>query len=83
MTGEGGQAPAEKKRVGTRHALGAEDKSAASKVQSAPIPWSAPAGILTEGPRWHAERGELLWVDILGCTLHRGRPVPDGSLESR
>ena len=23
-------------------------------------------GLLTEGPRWHAERGELLWVDILG-----------------
>jgi sugar lactone lactonase YvrE len=37
---------------------------------------------LTEGPRWHAERGELLWVDILGHTLHRSRPGPDGTLES-
>jgi sugar lactone lactonase YvrE len=37
---------------------------------------------LTEGPRWHAERGELLWVDILGHALHRGRPGPGGALES-
>ena len=55
---------------------------AASEVRSAPIPWSATAGLLTEGPRWHAERGELLWVDILGRTLHRGRPGPDGALAS-
>jgi sugar lactone lactonase YvrE len=53
-----------------------------SEVRSAPIPWSATAGLLTEGPRWHAERGELLWVDILGRTLHRGRPGLDGALES-
>jgi sugar lactone lactonase YvrE len=53
-----------------------------SEVRSAPIPWSATAGLLTEGPRWHAERGELLWVDILGRTLHRGRPDLDGALES-
>jgi sugar lactone lactonase YvrE len=55
---------------------------AASEVRSAPIPWSDTAGLLTEGPRWHAERGELLWVDILGRTLHRGRPGPDGALAS-
>jgi sugar lactone lactonase YvrE len=55
---------------------------AASETRSAPIPWSATAGLLTEGPRWHADRGELLWVDILGRTLHRGRPGPDGALES-
>ena len=55
---------------------------AASEVRLAPIPWSATAGLLTEGPRWHAERGELLWVDILGRTLHRGRPGPDGALAS-
>jgi sugar lactone lactonase YvrE len=55
---------------------------AASEIRSAPTPWSAIAGLLTEGPRWHAERGELLWVDILGRTLHRGRPGLDGSLES-
>ena len=24
-------------------------------------------GVLSEGPRWHDERQELLWVDILGC----------------
>ena len=55
---------------------------AASEVRLAPIPWSATAGLLTEGPRWHAERGELLWVDILGRALHRGRPGPDGALAS-
>jgi len=54
----------------------------APESSSVPIPWSAMAGVLTEGPRWHAERGELLWVDILGRTLHRGRPGLDGSLES-
>jgi sugar lactone lactonase YvrE len=54
----------------------------ASEFRSAPIRWSATAGLLTEGPRWHAERGELLWVDILGRTLHRGRPGLDGALES-
>jgi sugar lactone lactonase YvrE len=56
--------------------------AAGSETRSAPIPWSATAGLLTEGPRWHAERGELLWVDILGRTLHRGRPGPDGALAS-
>ena len=54
----------------------------ALESSSVPVPWSAIAGVLSEGPRWHAERGELLWVDILGRTLHRGRPGPDGSLES-
>lgn len=27
--------------------------------------------LLGEGPLWHPERGELLWFDILGRTLHR------------
>jgi len=54
----------------------------ALESSSVPVPWSAIAGVLSEGPRWHAERGELLWVDILGRTLHRGRPGLDGSLES-
>jgi len=38
-------------------------------------------GRLSEGPRWHDERGELLWVDILGCTIHRGRSLDDGHVE--
>ena len=42
---------------------------------------SAPPGLLSEGPRWHHERQELLWVDILGRQLHRGRLAADGSLE--
>lgn len=49
-------------------------RSAAPEIRSTPIPWSATAGPLTEGPRWYAERGKPLWVDILGGTLQRGRP---------
>jgi sugar lactone lactonase YvrE len=82
MTGEGGQARAETQRESPRHDLGDVGGSAASEIRSAPIPWSAVAGMLSEGPRWDAERGELLWVDILGGTLHRGRPGIDGALES-
>jgi sugar lactone lactonase YvrE len=37
--------------------------------------WSTTAGLLSEGPRWHEEAGELLWVDILGATFHRGTPI--------
>lgn len=44
-------------------------------------PWSVTLGRLTEGPRWHEERGELLWVDILGRQLHRGTLTPDGALD--
>ena len=40
-------------------------------------------GILFEGPRWHQAAEELLWVDILACALHRGRPGADGMLEER
>ena len=47
----------------------------------APFPCSAVAGLLTEGPRWDAVRDELLWVDILGPSVHRGRPGADGILE--
>jgi sugar lactone lactonase YvrE len=42
--------------------------------------WSATPGLLSEGPRWHEERQELLWVDILGCQFHRGTLRADGSL---
>ncbi len=45
------------------------------------VPWSAAPGLLSEGPRWHEERAELLWVDILGRQLHRGTLAPDGSLD--
>ena len=43
--------------------------------------WSETPGLLSEGPRWHHERGELLWVDILGRQVHRGTLAADGSLE--
>src|ERR1700735_4972537 len=42
--------------------------------------WSATPGLLSEGPRWHAERQELLWVDILGRQFHRGTVRADGGL---
>ena len=81
MTGDSGQAPAGPPHDGARHDRGNMGRSAASDARSAPIPCLATAGLLTEGPRWHAERGELLWVDILGAALHRGRPSVDGALE--
>lgn len=43
--------------------------------------WSLTPGLLSEGPRWHEERQELLWVDILGRQMHRGTLSPDGALE--
>ena len=43
--------------------------------------WSVTPGLLSEGPRWHEERQELLWVDILGCQMHRGTLSSDGALE--
>jgi sugar lactone lactonase YvrE len=42
--------------------------------------WSATPGLLSEGPRWHAERQELLWVDILGRQVHRGTVGADGAM---
>ena len=39
------------------------------------------AGLLSEGPRWHEEAGELLWVDILGAGFHRGSIAADGTLD--
>jgi hypothetical protein len=76
MTGDSGQVPAQPHRDLPGHDPGSPRRSAASEIRSTPVPASASTGLLTEGPRWHAERGELLWVDILGHTLHRGRPGP-------
>jgi len=42
--------------------------------------WSGDPGVLSEGPRWHDERQELLWVDILGKQVHRGTLDADGAL---
>ena len=42
---------------------------------------SPTAGLLSEGPRWHEEAGELLWVDILGARFHRGSIAADGTLD--
>lgn len=42
-------------------------------------PWSATPGLLSEGPRWHQEREELLWVDILGRKVHRATLAADGT----
>jgi sugar lactone lactonase YvrE len=45
-----------------------------------PVPCSAKPGLLSEGPRWDADRDELLWVDIVGSQLHRARLGADGLL---
>jgi sugar lactone lactonase YvrE len=42
--------------------------------------WSPEPGLLSEGPRWHAERQELLWVDIVGRRLHRATVNAEGDL---
>jgi sugar lactone lactonase YvrE len=77
MTDDSEQLPAEPPRGLAGQDPGSPRRSAASEIQSTlPVPASATTGLLTEGPRWHAERGELLWVDILGQTLHRADPGP-------
>ena len=43
--------------------------------------WSQTPGLLSEGPRWHEERQQLLWVDILGRQLHSATLATDGGLE--
>jgi sugar lactone lactonase YvrE len=39
-------------------------------------PFSTKPRLLSEGPRRHDERQELLWVDILGRQFHRARVGP-------
>jgi sugar lactone lactonase YvrE len=53
----------------------------ATSTTPVPVPCSATPGLLSEGPRWDAERGELLWVDIVGSLLHRARLDAGGLLE--
>jgi sugar lactone lactonase YvrE len=50
-------------------------------VSAEPVPCSPSAGLLSEGPRWHGERDELFWVDILASRLHRAGLREDGLLE--
>ena len=52
----------------------------ATTPQPVPVACSPRAGLLSEGPRWDAEREELLWVDIIGSRLHRARLGADGLL---
>jgi len=40
--------------------------------------WSLEPGLLSEGPGWHEERQELLWVDILGRRFHRATLTAGG-----
>lgn len=41
---------------------------------------SAVPGLLSEGPRWSADRAELMWVDILAGELHTAPVGDDGNL---
>jgi hypothetical protein len=68
MTGDSGQVYPQSRRDLPGQDPSSLPRSAASEIQSTPVPASATTGLLTEGPRWQAERGELLWVDILGHT---------------
>jgi sugar lactone lactonase YvrE len=42
---------------------------------------SAGRGLLSEGPRWDADRAELIWVDILAGEVHTAPVGEDGRLE--
>lgn len=35
----------------------------------------SPVAVLGEAPRWDAERGELVWVDLWGGAIHRYHPA--------
>jgi sugar lactone lactonase YvrE len=64
-----------------RSARGHQGRRRPARVNGTQIaPWSATPGLLSEGPRWHHERQELLWVDILGREFHRGKLTADGGL---
>ena len=42
---------------------------------------SASRGLLSEGPRWDADRAQLIWVDILAGEVHTATLGDDGRLE--
>ena len=60
---------------------GSQSRANAPTIGSKPMPCSPSVGLLSEGPRWHGEQDELLWVDILGSQLHRARVDRHGLLE--
>jgi sugar lactone lactonase YvrE len=54
--------------------------------EAAPAPPAAPVcsasrGLLSEGPRWDADRAELIWIDILAGEVHTATLGADGHLE--
>ncbi len=53
----------------------------ATRTPPLAVPCSSTPGLLSEGPRWDAERHELLWVDITGSLLHRARHGEDRMLD--
>jgi sugar lactone lactonase YvrE len=50
-------------------------------IGSEPRACSPTVGLLSEGPRWHDDKDELFWVDILGSQLHRANVGGHGLLE--
>jgi sugar lactone lactonase YvrE len=81
MTGDGKEGPADTERTRKPSDPRTAEQTIIPVSQTIAIPSSPTAGLLTEGPRWHAERGELLWVDILGATMHRASPTTGGGLD--
>jgi hypothetical protein len=65
MTDNSEQLPAEQRRkVRATIPAALEGRQLPRSGRPAQFRPRPPPGLLTEGPRWHAGRGELLWVDI-------------------
>ena len=45
-------------------------------------PISNACAVLGEGPFWHNDLQSLLWVDIMGCTIHEFKPADGSERES-